>query len=114
MGRAEDIDLFFRTTGQSVFIEVEGLKHTIEKFILNYNSNYSPAISIGDVGVVCMSEEKDKWGLELRCYFNDCNGFPYEGLVTTNPIKRHGYFFRFNDLKIINELFNLGYRIGRN
>ena len=56
----------------------------------------------------------NKWGLELRCYFNDRNGFPGGVQITSNRAYRPEYSYRFNDVDVIWDLFNLGYRIGIN
>lgn len=114
MSLAEEIDDFFQSTGQAVFIEAEGKESTIRKFVFDYNSSYSPRIAIGDEGIICLDESKNKWGLELRCYFDDASGFPDGNLVTRNRVYRSEYPFRFNDVNVIRELFDLGYRIGQN
>ncbi len=114
MTLAEKINRFFQETGQSVFIEAEGKESTIRSFISEYNSNYSPSIAIGDEGIICLDESKNKWGLELRCYFDDANGFPSGVQVTHNSVYRSEYPFRFNDVDVIKELFDLGYKIGSN
>ena len=52
--------------------------------------------------VVTLEENANKWGLELRCYFTNCTGFP-EGIhITDNPVYKPGYQFRFNDVDVIN------------
>lgn len=114
MSLAEKIANFFSTTRQSVFIEAEGKESTIIKFIDEYNTSFSPSIDIGDEGIICLDESKNKWGLELRCYFNDADGFPDGVQITNNTVYRSEYSYRFNDLSIIKELFDLGYRIGQN
>ena len=104
MSLAEEIDAFFQSTGQRVFIEAEGKEHTIRKFISDYNANYSPSISIGDEGIISLDESKDKRGLELRCYFDDAEGFPAWDLVTHNRVYRPEYTYRFNNVAF--RLFN--------
>ena len=114
MTLAEKIDQFFQATGQSVFIEAEGKVNTISRFISEYNANYTPNITTGTEGIICLDENKNKWGLELRCYFNNAYGFPAGVQVTQNRAYRAMYSFRFNDVNVIRELFELGYRIGNN
>lgn len=114
MSLAEEIDEFFRGTGQNVFIEAEGKENTIRKFISEYNVHFSPQIAIGNEGIICLDESKNKWGLELRCYFDDADQFPAWDLVTHNTVYRPEYSYRFNDVALIRELFDLGYRIGQN
>lgn len=114
MSIANDIDAFFQRTGQPVFIEAEGKGSTIDKFINRYNSRYSTTLNAYDDGIVYLDEDKDKWGLELRCYFCDQIGFPSGVKVTSNRVYRPEYSYRFNDVDIIWELFDLGYSIGLN
>ena len=114
MSKAREIDQFFRRTGQSVFIEAEGKESTIRKFIDDYNFHHTPCISIGDEGIICMDENKNKWGLELRCYFDNADGFPSGVQITSNRVYRSEYPYRFNDVEVIRELFDLGYNIGMN
>ena len=114
MSLAEMINQFFRNTRQTVFIEVEAKENTVARFINDYNSNYSPQIEIGDDGIVCLSKDKNKWGLELRCYFDNADGFPVGIQVRHNTVYRPEYSFRFNDVNVIKEMFELGYRIGEN
>jgi len=111
---AQAIDQFFRSTGQSVFIEAEGKGSRIDSFLRDYNAHYSPSVSIGDDGIIDLEEDANKWGLELRCYFEDDNGFPGGVQVTSNRAYRPDYAYRFNDKDVIEELFDLGYRIGDN
>lgn len=114
MTAAEQIAAFFRRTDQRVFIEAEAREEKMMDFISAYNSRYSPCISLSDQGIICLDNSKNKWGLELRCYFGDSNGFPEVVQVTNNRAYRSEYPFRFNDVEIIWELFDLGYRIGIN
>ena len=114
MSIANLIDDFFKKTGQTVFIEAEGLESTIQRFIAEYNSKFSETITASGEGIICLPENKNKWGLELRCYFSNANEFPDMHLVTENPYYRPGYQFRFNNNDIIWQLFELGYRIGNN
>lgn len=114
MSVAKQIDQFFQETGQKVFIEVEAKKSRVIKFINEYNSNYNSSISISDEGIIALDEDANKWGLELRCYFNDRTGFPSGVQTTSNRAYRPEYPFRFNDVEVIMELFDLGYRIGEN
>ena len=114
MGIAESIDNYFRDTNQAVFIEAEGKESTIRRFLEEYNNTYSPRISISDDGIISLDESKNKWGLELRCYFFYSDGFPDGIQVTSNRVYRSEYPYRFNDVDVIWKLFDLGYRIGEN
>ena len=113
MSLAREIDRFFRETGQEVFIEAEARGSRMMDFIDEYRSLHGP-LDEDDEGIILLSDDKDKWGLELRCYFQDRDGFP-EGIQTTsNRAYRSEYPYRFNDNEVIEELFDLGYRIGLN
>ena len=114
MTRAEQIDQFFQSTRQSVFIEAEAKASRISNFIREYNSKYTPSISSCDDGIIALDDDANKWGLELRCYFDDRAGFPAVVKITSNRAYRSEYSYRFNDVDIIWELFDLGYRIGLN
>lgn len=111
---AEQIDQFFQRTGQRVFIEAEAKESRMRNFISEYNSRYSPSIGLSDEGIISLDNDANKWGLELRCYFDDRKGFPSGVQVTANRAYRAEYPYRFNDVYIISELFDLGYRIGAN
>lgn len=111
---ANQIDEFFKRTRQSVFIEAEAKQSKIEKFIEEYNSKYSRNLSMSDDGIIVLKNNADKWGLELRCYFNDRTEFPEGVKVTLNKVYRPEYSFRFNDVSVILQLFSLGYKIGAN
>lgn len=52
-----------------------------------------------------------QWGVELRLYLNNSPEFKH---ATVNRKYRPEYSFRINDNDLINEMFNLGYRIGLN
>ena len=114
MTRAEQIDRFFKSTEQTVFIEAEAKASRISSFIREYNSKYSPSISANSEGIISLNNDANKWGLELRCYFDDRLGFPAGVKTTSNRAYRSEYSYRFNDVDIIWELFDLGYRIGMN
>ena len=115
---ARQIDQFFRTTGQNVFIEAEAKRGTMLGFLNEYNQRRNENLSLeagAQNGVVTLEENANKWGLELRCYFTNCTGFP-EGIhITDNPVYKPGYQFRFNDVDVIKSLiYDFGYKIGFN
>lgn len=112
--KAQEIDLFFKHTNQHVFIEAEGKQDTISNFISDYNSKYSCNISASTDGIILLKDDANKWGLELRCYFNNSQNFPSGVKVTKNSKYRANYQYRFNDISIIKQLFDLNYRIGLN
>ena len=114
MSIAEQIDDYFRSTGQQVFIEAEAKESRMVNFIREYNSKYSRRLNISDDGIISLDDDANKWGLELRCYFDDRSGFPYGVQTTSNRAYRSEYPYRFNNVDVIWELFDLGYRIGIN
>ena len=114
MGIAQQIDYFFKSTGQTVFIEAEAKESRMRNFIAEYNSRLSENLNISDEGIISLENDANKWGLELRCYFNDRNGFPGGVQITSNRAYRPEYSYRFNDVDVIWDLFNLGYIIGIN
>lgn len=114
MGLAKQIDILFKDSNQEVFIEVEGKRSRIIKFINEYNGRLGESLTISDEGIISLDENANKWGLELRCYFENKNGFPAGIKVTSNRAYRSEYPYRFNDVDLIWELFELGYRIGLN
>lgn len=111
MGLAQDLDNFIRTSGKDVFIEAKGKISRLRSFYDEYNSKYTPTINDNTDGIIALSEEKNKWGLELRLYLHDDPGFIS---TTNNTVYRSEYSYRINDTKVIRELFDLGYRIGLN
>ena len=68
---AEQIDDFFKRTGQTVFIEAEAKESRVQNFIRDYNNRLSENLNISDDGIIALDDDANKWGLELRCYFND-------------------------------------------
>lgn len=114
MTNAQQIDQFFKSTGQRVFIEAEAKESRMYNFIRDYNSRLSENLSISDEGIIALDDDANKWGLELRCYFDDRTGFPPVVHTTSNRAYRSEYPYRFNDVDVIWDLFNLGYRIGLN
>lgn len=114
MSISEQVDEFFRSTRQRVFIEAEAKESTMMNFIREYNSKYSARLSISDDGIISLDDAANKWGLELRCYFDDRSGFPSDVITTSNQAYRIKYPYRFNSKDVIWGLFDLGYRIGIN
>lgn len=110
----EKMDIFFRESRQEIFIEAEGRRSKILKFVNDYNNQYQENLRMTDSGLIVLKEDANKWGLELRLYFNDKSGIPDEIQVTRNSVYRPEYRFRINDVEIIKKLFERGYRIGLN
>ena len=111
MNIAEKLDLFIKESGDRVFIEAEGRPSRLMSFYQEYNGKYSPTISNDTDGIIVLEKDADKWGLELRLYLH----YRPEFIKTTkNTVYRNEYAYRINDVDVIWELFDLGYRIGRN
>lgn len=110
MGIAQQIDYFFKSSGQTVFIEAEAKESRMRNFIAEYNSRLSENLNIADEGIISLENDANKWGLELRCYFNDRNGFPGGVQITSNRAYRPEYSYRFNDVDVIWDLFNLNFQ----
>ncbi len=108
---ANQLDMFIRNNNDDVFIEVEGKRDKLESFICRYNSQYGCNINMETDGIMLLSDDVDKWGVELRLYLNNSPEFMR---ATRNRAYRPEYSFRINDNVLISEMFNLGYRIGRN
>ena len=111
MSIARDLDEFIKNSRDNVFIEAEGKPSRLKKFYTEYNEMYSPSINNNTNGIIVLEEDADKWGLELRLYLHhrpNCIG------VTRNRVYRSEYEYRINDINVIRDMFELGYRIGLN
>lgn len=111
MTQAQQLDAFIRSNSDSVFIEAEGRPSTLNSFITEYNYSSPNKISLSSNGIICLEEDANKWGLELRLYLHYKPSFIP---TTNNRVYRPEYPFRINDVHIIREMFSLGYRIGQN
>ena len=70
-----DFLTFLRASRQKIFIEAEAREDKMINFITEYNSKYHASINLGSNGI-CVLGDVDKWGVELRIYFNDTQGIP--------------------------------------
>lgn len=111
MSIAHDLDEFIKESRDNVFIEAEGRPSRLSNFFSDYNSKYSPTINNFTDGIIVLDEDANKWGLELRLYLHEK---PSCISVTRNTVYRSEYAFRINDVDVISDMFNLGYRIGLN
>lgn len=114
MSLARQLDAYINETGQDVFIEVEGKTSNLLSFISGYNAKYAPAVALGTEGIRILQDEVDKWGLEYRLYMCEREGAPVGLRIGRNQSYRPEYVYRINDMDLICELFELGYRIGIN
>ncbi|WP_440586986.1 hypothetical protein [Wujia sp.] len=108
---AKKLDMLIKDNGLPVFIEAEGRPSRLANFYAEYNAIYSPIINGNTDGIIVLDEDANKWGLELRLYLHFC---PSGIQVTRNRVYRKEFEYRINDVDVILELFNLGYRIGLN
>lgn len=108
---AQELDDFIKASGKDVFIEAEGRPSRLRNFYAKYNAKYRPAIGDYTDGIIVLEEDANKWGLELRLYLHE---YPTCIRVTRNKVYRNEYLYRINDVDVIWELFDLGYRIGLN
>ena len=111
MSIARELDDFIKANRDHVFIEAEARPSRLRNFYSEYNGKYSPAISDCTEGIIVLDEDANKWGLELRVYLHER---PNCIQVTRNTVYRSEYRYRINDVNVIWELFDLGYRIGVN
>lgn len=114
MSLARQLDTYINETGQEVFIEVEGKTDKLLNFISGYNVKYAPSIALGTEGIRILQDDVDKWGLEYRLYMCERDGAPVGLGISRNQSYRPEYAYRINDMHLIRELFELGYRIGVN
>lgn len=111
MSISRNLDDFIKASGDNVFIEAEGRPSRLRNFYADYNSVYSPKINDNTNGIIVLEEDANKWGLELRLYLHenpDCIK------AFRNRTYRNEYAYRINDVDVINDMFDLGYRIGVN
>lgn len=114
MCSAQALDAFFRDTEQSVFIEVEGKPPKINTWIQQYNSRFDPQINPETDGVIVLQPDANKRAIELRLYFSNADNLPEDVHPTRTRGYRGEYPYRINSNALIEELFELGYRIGEN
>ncbi len=111
MRTSYDLNNEIEEYGMDVFIEAEGKLERLRPFFNEYNSKYSPYINERTNGIIVLDNNANKWGLELRLYLHFR---PSCVSSTRNKVYRSEYNFRINDVELIWEMFDLGYRIGNN
>lgn len=107
---------FLLINQQEIFIEAEAREDKMLKFINKYNNAYSESVAIGDDGI-CLLGDVDKWGVELRIYFNDITDIPsYWGTrkYNNNNYRSAEFDYRLDNNKLVWFLFDNGYHIGYN
>ncbi len=108
---------FLQQNNQEIFIDVEGKRDRILNFITEYNEKYDESIVIGSDGICPLSETVDKWGIELRIYFNDTTGLSsyWNSRKYRNQNYRSDeYNYRLDDNQLVRFLFDKGFRVGYN
>ena len=103
---------FLKGTNQEIFIEAEARRDKMEIFV----GDYSESVGIGDEGI-CLLGDVDKWGVELRIYFNDITNIPYywnERKYKNSNYRSNEFKYRLDDNKLVRFLFDNGYHIGYN
>ena len=108
--------MFLKADNQVIFIEAEARLDKMLKFIQKYNTDFGQAISLKTDGI-CLLGDVDKWGVELRIYFNDIRGIPksWESRkYKTRHYRSNEFAYRLDDNKLVRFMFDNGYHIGRN
>ncbi len=85
-------------------------------FISDYNYKYRPPASFNTNGI-CLLGDVDKWGVELRIYFNNANNIPNywnDRKYNNKKYRADEFCYRLDDNKLVRFLFDSGYRIGYN
>ena len=108
---AEELDNFIKNNDSGIFIEVEGRPQNLQAFYREYNTRYSPSSDDSTNGIIVLQPDANKWGLEFRLYMHkkpDCIE------ATRTKGYRDDYAYRINDKAVIQDLFDMGYRVGIN
>ncbi|MGT2666796.1 hypothetical protein ACVRYP_05720 [Streptococcus rifensis] len=117
MNHYQDFLDFLRNTPQTIFIEVEGRRINIDKFIANYINNYGHSVNNSSEGVCILSPNVDKWGVEYRIYLNNIQSMPnywFNRKYVNRKYHSNEFAYRLDDKKLIEYLFDNGYRLGYN
>lgn len=107
---------FLKNSNQEIFIEAEAREDKMIKFIQNYNATYNETVELGSNGI-CLLGNVDKWGVELRIYFNNISHIPSSWSsrkYKTSHYRSDEFTYRLDDNDLVRYLFDNGYRIGYN
>ena len=107
---------FLQHNNQKIFIEAEAREDKMLNFTSEYNSKYHTSINLKTNGI-CLLGDVDKWGVELRIYFNDISSIPayWDSRKYLNKKYRSDEFqYRLDDNALARYLFDNGYAIGYN
>lgn len=113
----EDFLNFLSNNPQMIFIEAEAKEEKMINFIRQYNNNFNQNINLHSDGICLLGDDVNKWGVELRIYFNDITGIPdYWNGRKYNNRKYHSNEFRFrlDDNGLVRFMFEHNYHIGYN
>ena len=95
---------FLQQNPQSIFIEVEAREDKMVNFISGYNCKYHRSISMSYQGIRKLGDV-DKWGIELRVYFNNTNNLSeyWKDRMYKNRAYRADEFkYRVDDKNLVN------------
>lgn len=112
----KDFLTFLQKSGQKIFIEAEANRDKMLTFINNYNSKYCQNINIATDGI-CLLGDVDKWGVELRVYFNDISNIPVywnQRKYSNRNYRSNEFRYRLDDNSLASYLFDNGYKLGYN
>ncbi len=112
----EDFLSYLSSSRQVIFIEAEAIEEKMNDFIRKYNDRYNKQIGLNSEGV-CLLGDVNKWGVELRIYFNNISNIPdcWDKRKYANKKYRANEFsYRIDDNALVWFLFDNGYCIGYN
>ena len=101
---------------EEVFIEAEARADRMKRFISEYNIKYHTQINLDSQGI-CLLGDVDKWGVELRLYFNNLSNIPpywNERKYVNRKYRSTKFAYRIDDNDLVWFLFDNGYRVGCN
>lgn len=107
---------FLNKNKQTIFIEAEANKDKMNSFIEKYNDKYGKQINISSEGI-CLLGNVDKWGVELRIYFNSTSDIPNNWNArkyANRKYRANEFSYRIDDNALVWFLFDNGYHIGYN
>lgn len=107
---------YIRQSGQRILIEAEAKRTPMQRFITRHNATHFQSVTVDTVGIIILHDGADKWGVELRVYFEHTNGMPAEFArkARVNNTYKDQYQYRINDHEVVEELFARGFHIGLN
>lgn len=100
-------------------IEIEAKSNALTNYSRTYQNVTGYPFPYNNGAVTSLSNNSNKWGLQLRVYFlaNNPSVIPHGLNTLKTGNNRQGYAnwnFRLNNNKIIKEMFSYGFLIGMN